>query len=189
MTVYQRLSPSLLKAKLSVADIYALQESGVIRDEDNFELIEGEIVPMAAAKFNHHEWMKSRLNEVLVQGKPHEAGLFVEPSISFSEDTLLEPDIALWPRDIGTQDVRGPDILLIVEVAASSIGFDLRVKAPLYASFGVRDYWVVDAVRKSVRIHRDPSAASYRDVNEWDTGDTVRPLMFPDIAIRLADLN
>jgi Uma2 family endonuclease len=188
MTLQQRIAPRLHSARFTVAEIYALQASGAIDDADNFELIEGEIVPMAAAKFNHHEWMKSALVRVFVLGTEKSTGVFVEPSVTLSENTLLEPDVAIWPRAIGTQDVRGTDILLVVEVAVSSIGYDLRVKAPLYAKAGVCEYWVVDAVRKTVRIHRNPVNGKYADVTEWESDDTVSPDQIPAINVRLADL-
>ncbi|MEG3164544.1 Uma2 family endonuclease [Sphingomonas sp. PB2P19] len=185
MTIFQNIRNGLIPARLTVAEVYALQDAGVIDDRDRFELIDGEIVPMAAAKFSHHERMKSRLNEALVFTKPPEIGVFVEPSVSFSETTMLEPDLALWPRDIGSQDVRGTDLLLLIEVAVSSLGFDLRVKAGKYARHGVRDYWVVDAIRKTIRVHRAPVDGGYTDVEEYEAHDTVCALLLPDIAIRL----
>ena len=189
MTLQQRIAPTLHSARFTVAEIYALQESGAIDDADNFELIEGEIVPMAAAKFNHHEWMKSALVRAFVLATAKETGVFVEPSVTLSADTLLEPDIAIWPRKIGTQDVRGTDMLLVIEVAVSSIGYDLRVKAPLYARAGVCEYWVVDAVRKTVRIHREPVEGKYADVNEWEVNDALAPMKIPGVSFSLSDLD
>ena len=185
MTIFQNIRNGLIPARLTVADVYALQEAGVIDDRDSFELIDGEIVPMAAAKFSHHERMKSRLNDALILAKPAEIGLFVEPSVAFSETTMLEPDIALWPREIDSQDVRGPDLLLVVEVAVSSLGFDLHVKADKYALHGVREYWVVDAIRKTIRVHRTPAGGAYTDVEEYEAHDDVRALLLPDIVVRL----
>jgi len=188
MTVFQKIRSGQLPDRLTVDDVYRLQEEGVIDEREHFELIDGEIVPMAAAKFSHHEAMKSRLIEALALAKPADVGLFVEASISFSDDTLLEPDLALWPKGWESQKVRGPELLLVIEVATSSIAYDTRVKAALYASFGVRDYWVVDAVRETIRVHRDPDAGRYRQVDEFEAGDEVRPLLLPDIAIVLAGL-
>lgn len=71
------------------------------------------------------------------------------------------------------RDLRGPDVLLVVEVADSSLSYDLLVKAPLYAAHGVREYWVVDAVRQTVRVHRDPAAGIYADVEEYEAHDSV----------------
>jgi Uma2 family endonuclease len=187
MTMLKRIRGTRLPARLTVADVYRLQEEGVLNDRDSFELIEGEIVPMAAAKANAHEQMKSRLVRSLVTATPGDIGVYVEPSITFSEGTLLEPDIALWPFGAIMEEVRGPDLLLVVEVANSSLAFDLRVKSALYASFGVRDYWVVDAVRYTIRVHRDPQDGRYADIDEFEAGETVSSLLMPDVRIRLSD--
>ena len=185
MTMFQNIRKGLIPARLTVAEVYALTDAGVLAEGDDFELIDGEIVPMAAFKFSHHERMKSRLNEALVLAKPRQVGLFVEPSVALSTVTLVEPDLALWPKGIPSQEVRGPDLLLVVEVAVSSLGYDLRVKSAKYAEAGVRDYWVVDAVRETIRVHREPSAAGYADVEDYEAHDAVAALLLPGVSIQL----
>lgn len=187
MTMLKRIRSSRLPARLTVAHVYRLQDEGIIDDRDSFELIEGEIVPMAAAKANAHEQMKSRLVEALILAKPKGVGVYVEPSVTFSEDTFLEPDIALWPAGAVMEKVRGPDLLLVAEVANSSLAFDLTVKAALYAGFGVRDYWVVDAVRYTIRTHRNPHGGSYRDIEEYEAHESVGALLLPGMTIGLGD--
>lgn len=189
MTMFQNVRKGLIPARLTVADVYVLQEQGLIHDSDNFELIEGEIVPMAAAKFSHHEAMKSRLNEALVLAKPRDVALFVEPSVTLSEDTLVEPDLALWRRGGQSQEVRGPDLLLVIEVAVSSIAYDVGQKARIYATHGVRDYWVVDAIRRTIRVHRSPSGGRYVDVEEYDADIGVTALLLSSVSIRLDALD
>lgn len=189
MTHFQNVRKGLLPARLSVDDVYALSEAGVFREDEHFELIEGEIVPMAAAKANWHEIMKSRLTEAIVPALTRPARLYVESSVTLADDILVEPDLAVWDRAILPRDVRGPDLLLLVEVADSSIAYDLRVKAPLYARHGVRDYWVVDAVRQTVRVHRDPSLDGYRNVEEYEAHDVVTALLSPEIVIQLDQLD
>lgn len=189
MTVFQNVRNGLIPARLTVAEVYALQEAGIIDARENFELIDGEIVPMAAAKFSHHEWMKSRLNEVLVLAKPAGTALFVEPSVTLNDHTFVEPDLAVWPRHIESQIARGPDLLLVIEVAVSSLGYDLRLKAGLYAQHGIRDYWVVDAVRKTIRVHRAPVDGRYTDVEEYEAHDSVTALLLPGVTIRLDTLD
>lgn len=133
--------------------------------------------------------MKSRLNRVLVPALPESARLFVESSVTLSSDTLVEPDLAVWSRGILSRQVRGPDLLLAIEDADLSIGYDLRVKAPLYARFGVRDYWVVDAVRETIRVHRAPQDGVYGDVEAYERQDLVPALLIPGLAIRLDRLD
>lgn len=188
MTMFQNVRKGLIPARLTVAEVYALQDAGVIDEREHFELIEGEIVPMAAAKFSHHEWMKSRLNEALVLAKPPATALFVEPSVTLNDSTFVEPDLVIWPREIESQEVRGPDLLLVIEVAVSSLGYDLRLKARLYAQHDVREYWVVDALRKTIRVHRAPVDGQYADVEEYEAHDAVSSLLLPGVTIRLDTL-
>ncbi|AHE56488.1 Uma2 family endonuclease [Sphingomonas sanxanigenens] len=185
MTIFQNVRKGLIPARLTVAEVYALTAAGVLAEGDNFELIEGEIVPMPAAKHNYHEAMKSALTRAIILGTDAGTALFVEPSVTLSETTLVEPDLAVWPRGIGTQDVRGPELLILIEVAVSSIAYDLKVKAPLYAAAGVRDYWVVDAVRRTIRVHRTPENGRYADVEEYEAHDGVAALLLPGVKIRL----
>ncbi len=189
MTVFQDIQAGNLPTRLSVDDVYALTEAGVFRENENFELIDGEIVPMAAAKANWHEIMKSRLTRALVLSLPDHARLFVEPSVTLAPAMLVEPDLAVWRNGGLPREMRGPDLLLVIEVADSSIGYDLRVKAPIYAGHGVRDYWVVDAVRQTIRVHRAPFEGRYRDVQEFEAHDRVAALLLDSVAIQLDTLD
>ena len=86
------------------------------------------------------------------------------------------------------RDLRGPDLLLVIEVSDSSLAYDLRVKAPLYARHGVPDYWVVDAVRETIRVHRAPADGAHTDVEEYEAHDSVAALLLP-VTIRLDTLD
>jgi Uma2 family endonuclease len=189
MTLFQNIRNGLIPARLTVDDVYALTEAGVFAENENMELIEGEIVPMAAAKADWHEMMKARLLRALVLALPGNARLYAESSITLSAVTLVEPDLVVLPKGSMTRSMRGPDLLLAIEVADSSLSYDLKVKAPLYAAHGVREYWVVDAVRQTIRVHRDPVDGSYRDVEEYEAHDTVAAALLPEVAIRLDTLD
>ncbi|TKD51786.1 Uma2 family endonuclease [Sphingomonas baiyangensis] len=189
MTVFQNIRKGLIPARLTVDEVFALTESGVIAESENIELIDGKIVPMAAAKASAHERMKSRLIEWLVMRKPRELGVYAESSLALDAGTLVEPDIAVWPRDLASRDARGPDVVLLIEVADSSLSYDIHVKAPLYARYGVRDYWVVDAVRQTIRIHRAPEDGMFTDVEEYEAHNSVAPLLLPGITLRLDTLD
>lgn len=189
MTLFQNMRRGLFPARLTVDEIYDLTTAGVLRENERIELIEGEVVPMAAAKADWHALMESKLTWGFAQRLPAAARLYPAPSLTLSADTLLEPDLVVLPRGSMIRQMRGPDVLLLIEVADSSLSYDLRVKAPLYARYGVRDYWVVDAVRQTIRIHRAAEDGVYADVEEYEAHDTVTPLLFPDLAIRLDALD
>lgn len=188
MTILQDIKAGAIPAHLTVDQVYELTAAGVFAENENFELIDGEIVPMAAAKADWHEMMKSRLTRGLVRALPDDLRLFVEPSVTLSPVRLLEPDLAVWKKGGLPRQVRGPDLMLVIEVADSSLGYDLRVKAPLYAEHGVRDYWVVDAVRQTIRTHRDPVGGRYTAVEEYEADQAVSALL-AGVTIRLADLD
>lgn len=185
MTIFQNVRKGLIPARLTVREVYELQDAGLIRESDSFELIDGEIVPMAAAKANWHSIMEGRLNRAIVKAIDNSLMVYPAPSIALAERTILEPDLVVAPSLISPRDLRGPDLLLVIEVADSSLPYDLRVKAPLYAAHGVRDYWVVDAVRRTIRVHRDPEGGSYTDVEEYEAHDAVGARLLESVVIRL----
>jgi len=189
MTRLHSLTRAEFAYPLTVADVYRLQEDGIIGDADSFELIEGEIVPMAAAKSNPHEQMKAALIRALVLALPATETVHVETSITLSETTFVEPDICVIRQPHDTQKVRGPELLLVIEVARSSIGYDLTTKLRLYARHGVRDYWVVDVGRRMVRVHRAADGDRFRDVVEFDASSEIAALLLPDVRIRLSMLD
>jgi Uma2 family endonuclease len=188
MTLFQNMRRGLLPARLTADEIYDLTAAGVLGDEDHIELIEGEVVPMAAAKADWHSIMVSRLTRAIVPLLRGDDRLYIEASVTLSSDTLVEPDLAVWNRNILPRQVRGSDLLWVVEVADSSIAYDLRIKAPLYAAHGVREYWVVDAVRQTIRVHRAPTEGVYTDVEEYEA-DEVAHSLIPGIIIRLDTLD
>lgn len=188
MTIFQDIQSGAIPARLTVDQVYDLTAAGVFAENENFELIDGEIVPMAAAKADWHEIMKSRLTRAFARSLPDHLRLFVEPSVTFSPVRLLEPDLAVWTKGGMPRQVRGPDLMLVIEVADSSLGYDLRVKAPLYAEHGVRDYWVVDAVRQTIRTHRTPVDGRYVEVAEFEAHQPVAALL-AGVTIRLDDLD
>src|SRR6478672_12130987 len=90
--------------------------------------------------------------------------LWLSPRETFrlSEDTYLEPDVVIYPRTSEIRGLSASNVLLVVEIADSSLSYDTGRKAALYASFGIRELWVIDAVRLTTRMFRDPAADGYR---------------------------
>jgi len=107
------------------------------------------------------------------------------------EIVQMEPDIILlaWRDDFYRAALPGPaDVALLVEVAGSSLRYDRRLKGPLYAEAGVRDYWIVDLEGEAVEIHRDPSSTGFQRAERVLRGATVAPRAFPDVTLTVADI-
>src|SRR4051794_23897378 len=160
----------LSRRSFTVAELERMIQSGVVGRDENLELIEGDIVPMAA-KYHAHERIKSALILALARALPPDLWIGVESSIRLSDHTLVEPDIVLYRRVLNLSDLRGPDILLAVEVADTTLAFDKGPKAGLYAAYGVRELWVVDATRRVTWVHRELSATGWGSVTEIQPDD------------------
>jgi Uma2 family endonuclease len=170
----------------TVDEIVAMQDAGIISEDENFELIEGEIVPMGP-KYSAHERIKSKMVMALSRACPPPLIVGIETSIFLSSSTFVEPDISLYPDRLRSQEVRGPDVILAIEVAASSLAYDLDLKARLYARHGVREYWVVDANERVAFIHHGPSEAGWASVTRKGPEEILACAAVPEFRFRLVD--
>jgi hypothetical protein len=90
---------------------------GLIDEDDNFELIEGRIVSMGP-KYHAHERLKSELGMAFARVCPDDLIVGFETSLFLSPDTIVEPGLCIYPRRIRSEDVRGEDVLLAIEISA-----------------------------------------------------------------------
>ena len=164
-----------------------MQDAGIIDRRERFELIGGEIVPMAANGVPH-ETVKMELNRFWTKAVPAELNILTETTLHISERDFLEPDFIFWPRSVGLKDLRPADILLLVEVADWSLSYDLGRKAQIYASLGIRDYWAIDAVKLITSIHRLGGGDLYAGPIEAPHTGLLTPEPLPALAVCLADL-
>ena len=162
-------------------------EAGVIREDEKFELIEGEIVPVSPSH-DPHERVKSALNLEIARRLPDDLWLSVESSIYLAKRTFVEPDLCIYDRKLMLEDVKGPDLLLVIEVADSTLAFDLGPKAQLYASYGVQELWVVNARTRTTTVHTGATATGWASVREVGPTDLLPMAALPGLTLRLADL-
>jgi len=178
----------LLRRRFTVAEVEAMVAAGVMEEDERVELIGGELVPMSP-KGNHHEIVKTALLRRWFRAAPAEIELTPETTFRLSEDTYLEPDVVVYPRTSGLRGLTGANVLLVVEIADSSLRYDTGRKAALYASFGIRELWVIDAVRLTTRMFRDPAADGYRSARDFSPADGLTPQIAPEaFALRLDEL-
>ena len=100
-----------------------------------------------------------------------------------------EPDLAWVARRDYSQGRPTPaDVLLVIEVAESSLKIDTGEKADLYAAAGIADYWVVNLPEQTIEVRRDPAHGRYRTLRTYSGGEELRPLSMPEIVLRPAML-
>lgn len=177
----------LPRLRWSNADLDRLIDAGVLTEADRVELIGGELVPMAA-KGNRHENVKIILTNWMYRRLPDGLLLAVELGWRPNQDTYLEPDILIFNNVAEPSRVAPSDVLLAVEIAASSFGYDVGRKSQVYAELGIKDYWVIDAQTLAARVFREPSGAGYQSFVEVPADGALVPLLVAPLALKLADL-
>jgi Uma2 family endonuclease len=178
----------LPRRRFTVAEVEAMVAAGVMEEDERVELIGGELVPMSP-KGIRHEVIRMALQRRWYKLTPDDIDLATETTFRLSEDTYLEPDVVVHSRATGLRALTGAAALLVVEIADSSLRYDMGRKAALYASFGVRELWVIDAVRLTARVFRGPSAEGYRDTRDFGAADRLVPLFAAEaFALRLDEL-
>jgi Uma2 family endonuclease len=172
---------------LSVADYYRMAEVGILDPEARVELIEGEIIDMPPPGSPHAATV-NYLNEVLVQAAQGRAIVLVQNPVRLSDYSEPQPDFALVRRREDFYRERHPrpdDVLLVIEVAVSSLRFDRDTKAPLYARHRVPELWLVDVEGRRLSRHRSPQQGVYALVDEPDLASALEVGGLPGVAINL----
>jgi Uma2 family endonuclease len=170
-----------------VAEVEAMVAAGIMEEDERVELIGGELVPMSP-KGNHHEVLKTKLIMEWVPRLPKGVLFTPETTFRLANDTYLEPDFTFYEASPGLKGLNGGNALLVVEIGDSSFAYDTGRKAALYASFGIRELWVIHAIRLETRVFREPAAEGYSSAKTLPAAELLTPLLLPSLGLRLADL-
>jgi len=171
----------------SVAEIEEMLRAGIIDEDERFELIGGEVVPMSP-RGARHEWIKGEVNRFLQKAAPSHLAIIPETTLRLDARTFVEPDFCVFPRGLPLTALDGPAVLLAIEIADTSLAYDKGRKIGVYAAFGVREVWVVDAVRAVTHVHRRLGAAGYAEIVEFTGAARLEPMLAPELAFSLAEL-
>ena len=160
---------------------------GIDRARERLELVDGELVPMNA-KGRRHERVRGELQNYLAQILPNGYRLFSEPGWRPGGDLYLEPELVLCKTGLNADEVPPSEVLLLIEVADTSLKYDAGLKAQIYASLGVREFWVVNAKTLETIVHLEPGALGYGKITTVAPTKTLAPLALPALAVNLGDL-
>src|SRR5262249_4744446 len=109
--------------------------------------------------------------------------------------TLLEPDIAVFPKELFKKSSAGfaqldpGEAVLVIEVAVSSLAYDKGLKARLYARHAVREFWVIDANARTTWVHTGPSGDGWSSITEHGPQETLTTSALPAFSIRLSEID
>jgi Uma2 family endonuclease len=139
-------------------------------------------------KGRRHEIVRLKLGYRFTRLASEDIFVAPEPQFNLNSDTYLIPDLLVHPAAIATPDVRGSDALLVVEVAETSLAYDLKTKLPLYAAYGVPEYWVINAATLVTTVHRQPSGDAYAFAEEIASDTPLVPSLAPILRASLNSL-
>ncbi len=187
LPITTRAAEGLERRRWTVAEIEALTKAGVLDEDERFELIGGELVPMAA-KSLPHEQIRAALNLWFALQSPEPIRVAARTTFRLSEDSFVEPDFIFFRKADGLAALKPRTALLAVEVADSSLRWDLGRKALIYAHFGIPELWVLDAVKELIHLHSEPGLEGYRSIRQVPAVEEIVSTAVPGLSLTLATL-
>lgn len=178
----------LVRRRFTVAEIESMAAKSIIAEDERIELIGGELVPMSP-KGARHEIIRSELAFQMSRQSLPGRRVASEAQFNLTDDTYVVPDIIVYPAETKLPRVRGPSTLLVIEIADSSLEYDLDTKAGLYGSHEVREYWVINAKTLETRVHRGPTPEGYSDITTKGSEARFHPHAAPELSISLSDID
>lgn len=151
-----------------------MAEAGILPEDARVELVEGEIVTMSPVGKRHMAAVKRLMDLLFPLQQARKALLQVQDPLRLSPESEPQPDLTLLSyRENFYRDKvpEAEDALLVIEVADTSLDYDLTVKLPLYAKAGIPEVWVVDLVRDRVHVFRKPQGEGYGEAQALEEGE------------------
>jgi Uma2 family endonuclease len=176
--------------RFTVSEYHRMSELGILSPTERTELINGEIITMAA-KGTAHTSATTRTKKLFELALQDQATIRVQDPIRLNDFSEPEPDVVIAVSDSLDYSTHHPtpeEVLLVIEVADSSLKYDLEVKAPLYAAAGITEYWVLDVIERQLHSFRQPAEGRY----QWQTilADAleIAPLAFPAVIVKITQM-
>lgn len=176
--------------RFTVRDYHRMAETGVLRPDARVELLDGRIIDMSPIGPFHGGVVKrlSRLFNHLARGRwlvSTQDPLRLDP---YSEP---QPDVMLLkpaPDDYTNRHPGPEDVLLLIEVADTSLELDREEKLPAYGRAGLPEVWLVNLLESVIEVYREPHYAGYSARQVWRVGDRGSPAAFPDVSVDVGEL-
>jgi Uma2 family endonuclease len=169
--------------RFTVDEYHRLGEAGILGEDDRVELLDGDLINMAPIGGEHRTLVDS-LNLLLAsRAQENQYRIGIQNPISLDPHSEPQPDVVLYDSSVLGRHPRPEEIYLLIEVADSSLSYDVGPKLAAYARVGIREVWVVDAIRRRVLVYRRPVQGQYGTKLELTPEDVVTIEAFPDVSL------
>jgi len=178
------------KRLFNVHEYHRMVDAGILHEDSRVELIRGEILTMSPIGPPHNGAVIRATNRLvrIISGK---AIVAIQGAVRLDEFDEPQPDVVLLrPKDdYYSSGHAGPaDILLIIEMADSSLEYDQTIKVDLYAETGIAEYWIADIPNDRLLVYGEPQNKKYGPVREFRRGQSLAPKLLGDCPIEVSDL-
>jgi len=184
------MSVQFQKHHFNVHDYHRMVEVGLLSEDSRVELIDGEIVEMSPIG-SAHGGTVNRTSTFLIRTLGDTAIVSVQNSLRLDDFSEAQPDIALLrprPDYYSKSHPTAEDVLVLIEVADTSIEYDRRVKLPLYARAGIPETWLMILKKGVIEIHSQPQNGKYKKILRLRTGRKLKSSMLPNFSCKVEDL-
>ncbi|HLM56428.1 MAG TPA: Uma2 family endonuclease [Pyrinomonadaceae bacterium] len=184
------MSVQIARRQFTVDEFYRMAKVGIFTEDDRVELIDGEVVEMSPIGSRHASCV-NRLNRLFLRLPDGAAVVIVQNPLRLNKKSEPVPDVVVAkPRaDFYAESHPGPgDVLLVVEVADTTLRYDRRVKVPLYARAGIPEVWIVNLVRGVIEVYARPDGDSYSEIRKAERGEVLTPLLMPSLTLAVEDI-
>ena len=183
-------TPPLRRYRFTTEAYSRMGEVGILDEDDRVELLDGEIFEMSPFG-TRHSAVLSRLITWFVPAVAGRAIVRPQDPLVLSDFSAPQPDIAVvrWVENFHEDEHPRPDdVLLVVEIADSSLAMDLGRKAWLYSAAGVPEYWVVDLAHERLIVHTGPGPDGYDAIRSLSGPDVVTAAALPGAGFTVDDM-
>jgi Uma2 family endonuclease len=160
-----------------------MRETGILTEDDRVELLDGEIYLMGPLGPLHIA-IVNRLNKLLMGQIGDDAIISIQNAVQLNDYSEPQPDVALLsPRDdfYAQALARPDDILLLIEVADTSLGYDREQKLPRYAASNIGEVWIIDVDEQLIEQYVQPLQAQYTQLTKILFGSPIQSKTLPQI--------
>jgi Uma2 family endonuclease len=183
-------NPWVTRRPLTVAEYHQMGEAGILTEDDRVELIEGQLIAMSPIGSDHSGTVNA-LTRALVRAVGDRGVVAVQNPVQLDDLSEPQPDFSvLKPRadDYRRATPRPDEVLLIIEVANTSLAYDRAVKRALYARHAIPEFWIVNLAANEVEVCRAPTGDQYASVSRVGRDGILEPELLPGATIPVAAL-